>query len=171
MSDTTQLMQSALALHRAGHTDQAEQLYRRVLGPRPNDPHALHLLGVIAFRKGQHEQAAGWVRRAIQVSPQVAQFHHTLGVILDCMSRPHEAVEAFRQAIAHGKTTPQTRLGLGFALFDLARSQVVAGRPVPAGSLEQAEEQARMVLQGAPDDPGARELLGKIEDLRRIARG
>ncbi len=96
----TQLMQSALLHHRAGHLDQAEQLYRQVLEVRPSDPHALHYLGLIAFHKGLYGEGLGWVSRSIQANPQVAQSHHTLGVLLDCMGRETEAVEAFRQAIS-----------------------------------------------------------------------
>ena len=95
----TRLMQSALLHHRAGHLDQAEQLYRQILEVRPSDPHAPHYLGLIAFRKGLYDEGLGWVRRSIQASPQVPHVHHTLGVILDCMGRETEAIEAFRQAI------------------------------------------------------------------------
>jgi len=99
MNDTTQLMQSAVLHHRAGHVEQAEHLYRQVLEERPHDPHVLHSLGVITFRKGQVEQAAQLVGRAIQADPQVSQFYNTLGVILDNLGRVDEALTALRQAI------------------------------------------------------------------------
>ena len=49
----TRTLSADLAHHQAGRLQRAEVLYRRALGKQPDHPHALHLIGVIAYQFGQ----------------------------------------------------------------------------------------------------------------------
>src|SRR5690349_5398119 len=69
-----QLLQQGLAHHQAGRLNDAEMVYRRVLAEQPDNPDALHLLGVLATQVGRAEAAVPLLRRAVQVLPQMAPF-------------------------------------------------------------------------------------------------
>ena len=59
------LLQIALEHHRAGRLRQAEAGYRALLDSAPDDPDALHWLGVLLYQAGRAEQAiaAAWSGR------------------------------------------------------------------------------------------------------------
>jgi Flp pilus assembly protein TadD len=47
----------ALTHHQAGRLDQAEAAYWEILTHEPENPDALHLLGVLCHQRGDHEKA------------------------------------------------------------------------------------------------------------------
>ena len=59
----------ALALgtrhHQAGQLAEAERIYRQVLAAEPDNPQALHLLGLLAMQARQFDVAIGLIGRAI----------------------------------------------------------------------------------------------------------
>ena len=48
-------LQICLSHHQFGRLQKAEKLYRRILQIYPDQPDALHLLGVIAIQVGKHD--------------------------------------------------------------------------------------------------------------------
>ena len=66
------LLQAAIGHHQAGRLAEAERGYRQVLGLAPEQPDALHLLGVIAYQVGQHPAAIELIRKAIGQRRNVA---------------------------------------------------------------------------------------------------
>ena len=58
-------LQTAMAQHQAGSLPQAEALYKQVLQTLPNQPDALHLLGLINKQKGDLKTAAQLMRKAL----------------------------------------------------------------------------------------------------------
>lgn len=57
MPTVAETMENAVQRHQDGHLRQAEQLYKLVLQNDPNNPAALHSLGVIAHQRGNHDTA------------------------------------------------------------------------------------------------------------------
>ena len=82
MPDVSAMLESAVRHHQTGCLEQADMMYRQVLQAQPENPVALHSLGVLAHQRGRHDVAADLVGRAITSNPHVPQFHNTLGVIL-----------------------------------------------------------------------------------------
>ena len=74
-----QAMQTALAHHQAGRLAEAEALYRQVLAVQPQNPDALHLLGLIAHQVGRQDAAADLIGRAIALRPDDAALYSQLG--------------------------------------------------------------------------------------------
>src|SRR5205809_806066 len=72
MSDAqaTTTLESAVKLHQAGQTDKAAAAYRRILETNPDDPNALHLLGVTFIQTAQPDEAARLIERAIALDRQ-----------------------------------------------------------------------------------------------------
>ena len=56
-----QSLNLALQHHSAGRFPEAESIYQRILRADPNQPDALHLLGVIAHQAGQNDAAVDGV--------------------------------------------------------------------------------------------------------------
>jgi len=146
----------AVEHHRAGRLSRAEALYRKVLAVRPDEPDALHLLGVIANQRGHHEQAERRVRRAMEALGQpLAEFSDTLGNVLVALGRLDEALPCFREALALRPDLPLTHKGLGSTLCALGR----ASEAVP---------HFEAALRLSPADPTALSNMGTVFLDRRM---
>ena len=60
--DDAQLLRNAIRHHNAGLLGEAETIYRQILLRNPNQPDALHLIGIIAGQRGQPQTAAELIR-------------------------------------------------------------------------------------------------------------
>lgn len=102
MSQVTlqQAIDLALQHHNRGELQQAEAIYQQVLAAFPEQPDALHLMGVLAFQCNQPQLAADFIRRAIVAYPDDANFHYNLGQILLAGPNRAQAVDAYRRAVA-----------------------------------------------------------------------
>jgi cytochrome c-type biogenesis protein CcmH/NrfG len=60
---------TAIQHHQDGRVKEAEALYRQVLAAEPDNPEALHLLGVRSLQRGDAQAAADLIRRAIGIGP------------------------------------------------------------------------------------------------------
>ncbi len=93
----TQAFDLAVARHRAGRLDEAEQLYRAVLKIEPDHFGALHHLGIAATQQGKLEEAEALLRRAVAVDPNSAEALTNLGVAL---MRLRREIGDFEAAVA-----------------------------------------------------------------------
>lgn len=115
-------IKQALEHHRAGRLQQAEAIYRDLLAREPNDPDALHLLGVIAHQLGQHKTAVALIERATGVNPNVPDYHNNLGQALSALQRLDAAVAAYEQALALRPDYAETHNNLGMALQEQGKT-------------------------------------------------
>jgi len=122
---TTLTLQQAIDLalqhHRGGNLPQAEQIYRQILAQDPNQPDAMHLLGVIAHQAGQRQPALELIQRAIAINPNIADYHSNLGDVLREVGRFEESVIACRRAIELDPNQAEAHNNLGSALLALNR--------------------------------------------------
>ncbi len=63
-------LQQAVRLHQQGTFAQAEPIYRRILARSPNNPEALHMLGLLAFQVGHPAPAVDLIERALAIAPR-----------------------------------------------------------------------------------------------------
>lgn len=186
-----QRLQQAMALHRAGQTREAEAAYRRILAVAPDQPDALHLLGLLAFQAGQAAAALELAQRAIAVERRVARYHNTRGLALAALDRPRDAAEAFRAALELDPRHADALLNLGNLQRRHGDPAGAAGLYRRALTLKPRSVEALTGLGGAlcetgrfaealphlteaqtlrPDDPGPLTLLGNaLAALRRPA--
>ena len=133
--DVEATLRDAVEHHRAGRSVDAHRLYKRVLAEHPDEPDALHLLGMLAFESGNAKGAAELIRRAIGGRPGMVDYHLNLSRVLRGGGQIDDAVAALRHAVEMNPfTTPATHR-------EYAELLVAAGRHAEAvGPLERAVE-------------------------------
>jgi tetratricopeptide (TPR) repeat protein/GT2 family glycosyltransferase len=93
-------MELAARRHQSGHLQEAEQLYRLVLQSNPDNPAALHSLGIIAHQMGNHNKAIELINAAIVNNPGMPQYYNTLGLVFEAVGELEQAVLAYHQAVS-----------------------------------------------------------------------
>jgi tetratricopeptide (TPR) repeat protein len=106
----------ARELHRVGRLQEAQSLYRQVLESDPEQPEALHMLGVLAHQAGSNDVAAALIERAVQANPSDPSARTNLGIVYTALDRLEEAVESYRAALALEPRFANAHSNLGLAL-------------------------------------------------------
>ncbi|MEY4767379.1 MAG: hypothetical protein RL637_18 [Pseudomonadota bacterium] len=111
-----QQFQTALAHHRRGERDQAQQLYQQILQLQPNHADALHLLGVIANERGNNQQAIKLIQQAIQFQPNKAFYYNNLANAFQAMGDYATAIKHYQQSLVLNPKDAQTYNNLANSL-------------------------------------------------------
>ena len=106
----------AVQRHTAGRLSEAEYIYNQILEADPNQPVALHLLGVVAHQVGKNKVAADLIGKAIAIRPDYAEAHSNLGAVLKEQGKLDEAVASYRKAIAIQPDYAEAHSNLGSVL-------------------------------------------------------
>lgn len=117
------MLGQAVRLHQAGQLESAAALYRNVLDTDPQNPDALHLLGMVALQQGQAKAAAELIRKAIAVHNREASYHFSLGAALQSLNDMQGAVAEYRRALALKPDNPDAYNNMGNALAALAKPE------------------------------------------------
>ncbi len=82
-----------------GKLTEAEQIYQDILKEDPDQPDAVHLLGLIRSEQEKDHEAVELMERALELYPQASHFHHNIAGIYRRMGRLDDAEREFRNAI------------------------------------------------------------------------
>lgn len=115
-------IQAGIEHHQAGRLRKAQAIYDSILRTQPNNPDALHLLGMVARQTGNLQVALALIGKAITLNPDAALFHNNLGEALRTLNRHDEAIAESQRALELQPDFPEAHCNLGMALR-------VAGRP------------------------------------------
>ena len=88
------LLEHAISDVRHGRQVEADQALRAILKHWPDQPDALHFLGVLRHGQGRTEEAVALVRRALEQIPEHAPTWTNLGNILLSNGHDESAIEA-----------------------------------------------------------------------------
>ncbi|MGD9341683.1 MAG: tetratricopeptide repeat protein, partial [Chromatiales bacterium] len=99
MTSHEDLLPRAIALHRQGRLNEAEDTYRELLTADPNSPDALHFLGVLKHQLGQSDLAIEYIGRAVELEPAHAGMRSNLGNVYMESGRLAEAEACYLAAI------------------------------------------------------------------------
>ena len=92
----TLTIQQAIALalqhHTAGRLSDAETIYQQILQSSPNQPVALHMLGVIAHQVSKNDVAVDLITKALAIEPDLAEAHNNLGNAIRDLGKLEEAL-------------------------------------------------------------------------------
>ncbi|HVX84226.1 MAG TPA: tetratricopeptide repeat protein [Phycisphaerae bacterium] len=90
---------AALKLHQAGRAAEAEVAYRQTLAMNPNNPDALHMLGVLLHQHGHTQQALPLVARAAALQPNNADIFVNLAELQRCVGQVEAGLQSARRAV------------------------------------------------------------------------
>ncbi len=184
------LIQQALAHHRAGDLARAEKLYRAVLEKDPADLNGLQLLAALAHATGRTRQAIVLFERAVATleargggEARHAALFNNLGNALRDAERGTDAVAAYRRGIALDPRLPELHANLAnelharkdFAGAAASFEQAVAFSPdnhnfalslanayAAAGRPDDAIARLQALLRVAPNHADAMGSLGRV---------
>ncbi|TIO78681.1 MAG: tetratricopeptide repeat protein [Mesorhizobium sp.] len=148
-------MQKALQLHQAGRRQEAESLYRQVLGQQPNHAAALHFLGLLLHQTGRSEEGLDLIEQSVTLQPRNADFLNNMGTVMRDLGRVAAAVDFFRGAVDIRPDQLAARDNLGSSLKQL-------------GQFEGAEDIYRGTIGRNPFHVRAR--IGLAETLQEAGR-
>lgn len=189
MTTLSEAFSIGLRHHEAGRLQEAEAVYREILRAVPDQPNALHLLGVLATQAGRQQLAIEQISRAIEQVPEAPEFHDSLAAAYLADGSLEEAIASGRRAVELNPDFAEAYNNLGTALqrigkpaeaieaFQRAiaiRSGFAAAHYNLAISLKEqgqsaeAEAAYRTAIELRPDYPAARNNLGNL--LRELGR-
>lgn len=142
-------LNQAIEYHRQGDLDEAARRYEALLESEPDQPDALHLLGVVAHQKNDQAEAERLIRRALELDPQRGAFHCSLGNVHRARREDDEAMGCFEKALELDPNLGEGYINLGS--MQLAR-----------GDLDQAESNFKMALVVDADNAQALNNMGYV---------
>jgi len=92
-------IEQALALHRQGRCDDAEQICGALLAAEPDHLDALHLLALVRHQQGRNVEALRLVGALLQRTSPSAEIFNNLGLILTALGRHEQALGCFEDAL------------------------------------------------------------------------
>jgi tetratricopeptide (TPR) repeat protein/SAM-dependent methyltransferase len=145
----------AIQHHKAGDLRKAEGIYQQILEADPNQPVALHLLGVIAHQVGKNDLAVDLITKVTAIKPDYAEAHINLGNVLKDLGKLDDAVASYHKALAIKPDYAEAHNNLGNALREL-------------GKLDDATASYHKALAIKPDYADAHNNLGvALQNLGR----
>jgi protein O-GlcNAc transferase len=122
-SGVAALLAAGVRHHRAGQLSEAEKEYRLVLDLQPDQPDALHLLGVLANQAGRYDVAAQLIGRAVRLNAGDPGYHANLALALQHLGKFEEALVSLDQALALRPDYAEAWLDRGNVCASLGRSK------------------------------------------------
>jgi len=111
----------ALKYFSKGHSSQAEHICRKILQDNPNQPQALHMLGVIAHQVEELDAALDLIQKALTYKPDYADAHNNLGNVLKDLNRLDDALLSFEKALKIIPESAEVHNNVGIVLYKLGR--------------------------------------------------
>jgi tetratricopeptide (TPR) repeat protein len=106
---------------KAGQVAEAEACSRQALTQQPDHADALHLMGIVAFRKQQYDHAVEWIAGAIRQVPK-PEYLLSLGNALQQSGRLEEALKAYDRGVMFKPEDAELWKCMGNVLVKLERS-------------------------------------------------
>ena len=116
------VLQFAAERETAGKLDEAEKLLERALKAAPEHPDALHLMGVVSFRKKRVEQAVRLMEQSLARGGGRPHYYRNLCEAYRYVGRYDEALAAGNKALAMAPEDPHTLTNL--AILHYARLEL-----------------------------------------------
>ena len=136
------LLNQASEHDRAGRLDAAARTLDEIFAENPDQPAALHMLGILTFKRGNQIEAVRLMERSLAGAPANALFHRNICEVYRVIGRYDAAVAAGKAAVALAPNEPHCHNNLGVTHYH--RLEIADA----IGCAERA-----MAL--APDFPGA----------------
>jgi predicted O-linked N-acetylglucosamine transferase (SPINDLY family) len=149
-------LQLAIGHQQAGRLAEAEGIYRQVLAANPQQPDALHLLGMLAFQVGKFGVAHDLIRQALAVRPGTAEYLDNLSRALTALGRADEAIVTLREMLAIRPDAADAHRRLGILLQNRGRHDEAIPTYQRAAALNPTDRESRHNLAVALHATGRR---------------
>ncbi len=116
-----QIINTALQHHSAGRLNEAKAIYQAVLKTHPDEPGALHFLGLVAHQQNDEQTALEYLTRSIIAKPDYAEAHSNRGIVLKELDRLEEAITSYQKALSLKPDFADAHYNLGNAYGGLDR--------------------------------------------------
>lgn len=105
----------AVVHHQAGRWSQAAGIYHKILKKEPENPDALHLLGVLSHQTGKNLTAVNLIHRAITLKPDLIGAYNNLGNIQREMGQLDQAILSYHKALIYKPDYAEAHYNLAIA--------------------------------------------------------
>ena len=109
----SQLIQQGIKYYHAGQLTNAANCYQEVLQQSPDQPDALHLLGLVERDHKQFNRAVQLMEHAIQLAPSNANYYNSLANVYQDMGDLQQALACYQTAITLESRDPQLHNNIG----------------------------------------------------------
>jgi tetratricopeptide (TPR) repeat protein len=133
--------------HRRGQLERASRVYEAALVENPNNPDALHLVGLVALQRGEADRAVQLMGRATALKPTDPSILANLAEAHKAVGQTDRAVECCRAALRLQPNYPEAHFNLGLLLNRL-------------GDTDGAIEHFREAIRLRPEFAAAHNSLG-----------
>jgi predicted TPR repeat methyltransferase len=116
-----QPIEAALALQQQGQVEESIQILQDILKQFPEQPDALHGLGMAYAQKRDYRQAVVYLQQAVKAAPAIAEFHNNLGNAFKAVGKIDEAMRHYHEALRIKPTYPQAHNNLGVLLYKIGK--------------------------------------------------
>ncbi len=99
MQTIPEMLNTAEQHYQSNQFEQAENIYQQVIQLKPNNPIALHSLGLLEFQKGNVGGAIDYINKALLVEPSYTSAYYNLGIILENQGDLNRAIVQYENAI------------------------------------------------------------------------
>ncbi len=160
--------QLAIALRKAGRTEDALVRLQRAAKQEPVFPAAIHELGYVLNSLGRTDEAIEAIERGMQAAPRLPDLPILLGWIFHGKNDNSRARSAFAHVLASFPNHPDAHYGMGLVLMDAAEFPAAAEHFRQALAGDPADQQARLFLGACLLEMGE---AGAGTCLRLVTRG
>jgi Flp pilus assembly protein TadD len=137
--------------YRARQQDEkGERVLRQGLARNPDAPALHHSLGLLLVRERRYADAVASLARAAELAPDDARYEYVYGVALHSTGRTDRALAVLTRA--HDRHPGDAEILVALSTINTER-----------GARDAALAYARKLLEVAPEDPRARQILGELE--------
>lgn len=145
----------AVELQQQGQLHASEKICLDVLKQDPNNPDAMHLLGLAKYLQGKTQEAISLITEAVQAQPRNPLFHANLGECLRQTGDYSRAESHYRKALQHDPRFTNALNGLAICLGE-------------QGHHDHATQTLKKLLRYEPDNGHAHTNLAR--SLRELGR-
>ncbi|MFL2918168.1 MAG: tetratricopeptide repeat protein [Thalassobaculaceae bacterium] len=144
-----ELLERALQYHNAFKVNQAIGFYEKILQISPENPHAIHYLGVAYHQLDQHDLALKFLEMAVSLKPDSSETFNHYGSALLKVPNFEAAGAAFRQALKLNPSNAEALFNLGNLIISGPELQ----NQVDAIAPERAVEATHLLRQAIALNP------------------
>ena len=113
-----ELLLIAHEYEQAKRLDDAARLLKHVLDAHPTHAGALHLMGVVAYRRGDKPRALALMEKAIEYGIDTPLYYRNIGEVYRVMGRHAEAAKAARKSVELNPGDPVALMNCAIILAD-----------------------------------------------------